>query len=224
VFTGLAAGTYNIVVMDSSGCVSAAQKVTINEPNALSFIVLVTCEGENNDSIMITANGGTPPYAYSCDGGQSFQNEPLFQHMAQGIYSVMIQDKNNCTYKREVLAGSCGANLGIYTCCYKQKDCGDILDYMISVRNIGTATAHNIQVTDILPSSLSLVGVQAFGWNILESDQTVIAQLPQLSAGAVASFTINTKANCRSGKILNKVSVISDTTAPKTGISCCSVK
>ena len=56
----------------------------------------------NNGSIIITANGGTPAYQYSINGGTTYQSSPVFSNLGSGIYSVMAKDSNNITTTQSV--------------------------------------------------------------------------------------------------------------------------
>lgn len=49
------------------------------------------CDG----SISVLANGGTPPYQYSIDGGLSYQSTPVYQNLCAGGYTVFVKDTND---------------------------------------------------------------------------------------------------------------------------------
>lgn len=95
VFTGLSAGTYDVVVNDiSSGC-SSTDAITITG-SATSLTVttvegIETCSG-NDGSIDITASGGSGSYEYSIDGGVTFQTSPIFTGLTGGTYTVVVND------------------------------------------------------------------------------------------------------------------------------------
>jgi len=98
IFTGLPAGTYNIVVQDALGCLGSAS-INVNEPPALVFnsnATIATC-GNNNAAISIQANGGTGAITYSIDSGSTFHNSGMFNNLAPGTYYVVVHDANNCT-------------------------------------------------------------------------------------------------------------------------------
>jgi hypothetical protein len=48
-----------------------------------------------NGSIIVTANGGVPPYQYSNNGGLSYQSSPIFNNLTPGVYQVYVKDSNN---------------------------------------------------------------------------------------------------------------------------------
>ena len=100
VFNGLVAGSYVVVVKDANNCVSSGQQVAISQPDSLvSFTtsqVNVLCNGAGTGSITVTASGGTAPYSYSADGGNTYQNSNVFSGLAAGSYVVVVKDANNC--------------------------------------------------------------------------------------------------------------------------------
>lgn len=100
VFSNLLPTTYNIIVQDINNCLSSSQNITITEPSLLSFSATqsnISCNGSNNGSITVTASGGTTPYQYSSDNGQSFQSANTFSNLSDNTYIVLIKDANNCT-------------------------------------------------------------------------------------------------------------------------------
>ena len=63
--------------------------------------------GYDNDtnlgSILITASNGIGPFAYSIDGGLSFQEENLFTNLPAGEYQIVVMDsENNCSYQDQL--------------------------------------------------------------------------------------------------------------------------
>ena len=50
------------------------------------------CNGSSDGSIVVTANGGTPPYQYSIDGGTTWQSSNTFNGLVAGNYDVIVED------------------------------------------------------------------------------------------------------------------------------------
>ena len=99
-FSGLTAGDYQIAVRDANGCVKNGNPVTVNEPPAIGITFLktdVTCYGGSDGSISITASDGTSPYAFSIDGGTSFQNNGgNYTGLTAGSYNLAVRDADGC--------------------------------------------------------------------------------------------------------------------------------
>ncbi len=98
---GLPAGSYEVMVMDDNGCVTAyAQNpVVINEPEALVYEQVlttdVTCNGTASGTIDILASGGTGTIEYSIGDG-IWQTDGLFEELEAGEYELRIRDDRNC--------------------------------------------------------------------------------------------------------------------------------
>ncbi len=75
--------------------------VVISEPTALSAVATgtnVTCNGANDGIITITNPlGGSGTYAYTINGGATWQTSGTFNFLAPGTYNVRIRDAANIT-------------------------------------------------------------------------------------------------------------------------------
>jgi gliding motility-associated-like protein len=99
-FTGLSAGTYDIVVTDDIGCalygdveVLNASLVNIDIVNTNDLL----CNGDADGEIEIIASGGTPILEYSVDGGLTYVVSNVFTGLSGGDYDVIVRDINACT-------------------------------------------------------------------------------------------------------------------------------
>lgn len=96
-FTGLDAGTYNIVVTDGNGC-TYNTSTSLTEPNALAYTNTVGNIVSGSDGqINITVSGGTPPYTYSWTGPNGFTStsEDL-SGLDAGLYTCVVTDNKGC--------------------------------------------------------------------------------------------------------------------------------
>jgi gliding motility-associated-like protein len=94
--SGLAVGTYSVVVNDAHGC-TTSRTVTISEPTPLTAAITFTdiiCFNGNDGTAQAQASGGTAPYAYLWSNG--FANDSVF-FLGAGTYTVTATDANGCT-------------------------------------------------------------------------------------------------------------------------------
>jgi len=103
--TGLSAGTYNVTVTDSVGCISVAT-VVITEPNALlvnpTMIGMPSCNGGSDGTAIANANGGVSPYTYSWNT-TPIQITQSASGLSAGQYIVTVTDANGCIATGNVL-------------------------------------------------------------------------------------------------------------------------
>jgi hypothetical protein len=92
----LPAGTYSVTVTDSKGCTVTTSK-TITQPTILTTVVTTTnvsCDGGNNGSASVTASGGTPPYLYMWNTGNT---QSSLSNLSAGNYQITVSDNKGCT-------------------------------------------------------------------------------------------------------------------------------
>ena len=94
----LVAGTYADTITDSYGCWYITSNITVTQPTQLVITVdtvtPVSCMGNSDGAIMITATGGTPGYTYMWSQGS---NANPVTGLAVGSYTVTVTDANSCT-------------------------------------------------------------------------------------------------------------------------------
>jgi gliding motility-associated-like protein len=97
--SGLANGTYSVVITDNRGC-SLTRSVTVNMPASLSATLSTTpagCNGASTGTASIAVSGGTAPYTYAWSTGASTANVSA---LPAGSISVTVTDANGCTITR----------------------------------------------------------------------------------------------------------------------------
>lgn len=96
-FTGLLAGTYNIVVTDALNCTATAVINLSNQGgpviNAINP-VNINCNGQCTGSISIDATGATQ---FSIDNGATFQALNTFTALCDGTYNIVVEDAIGCS-------------------------------------------------------------------------------------------------------------------------------
>jgi gliding motility-associated-like protein len=100
----LAAGNYEVVVIDQNNC-SDTVTFTINEPDTLVANVVqhinVSCFGYSDGLIEIAAQGGNTPYTYSWSPITSTNS--LVSGLAQGTYTYTVTDDKGCLVSGTVI-------------------------------------------------------------------------------------------------------------------------
>ena len=94
--TGIGSGIYSVTVTDSKGCkanTSVEVGAAIPILGTLSTIP-VTCFGESNGQLTLTASGGNAPLQYNWGGGETGLN---YTNLSAGTYIVTITDALGCT-------------------------------------------------------------------------------------------------------------------------------
>jgi len=93
--TGLAAGTYTVLVTDSTNN-TITESFTITEPVALVPTIVktdITCNFASNGTATVSVTGGTAPYTYFWSNGMTTATAT---NLNVGNYSVTITDANGC--------------------------------------------------------------------------------------------------------------------------------
>jgi len=92
----LHAGSYDAIVTDGTGCADSLT-VVITEPALLVVGITstdITCNGYNDGTATITANGGTGNYIYTWSPDVS--STALASGLNPGSYNITVSDQNGC--------------------------------------------------------------------------------------------------------------------------------
>ncbi|MBO0591260.1 T9SS type B sorting domain-containing protein [Cellulophaga sp. E16_2] len=104
-FVGLGAGTYNIVVTDSSGC-NITETHTITETATLTASAGVsrdvTCNPAGAEVRITNVVGGQAPYTYSFDGGTTFGTASTAILPPGNYNTVVVKDALGCEFAMDV--------------------------------------------------------------------------------------------------------------------------
>jgi len=102
VFSGLASGSYSIIVYDENNCSATIDEDSLfilNPPllTASDYSTFpISCFNSSDGSITINAVGGTGSYLYSLNGGGN-QSQNVFSGLIAGSYLIMVFDANGCS-------------------------------------------------------------------------------------------------------------------------------
>jgi PKD repeat protein len=89
-------GTYGLTVTDLNSCTVESSSIEITEPNYISFVtdsVRVTCFGQNDGEALVGTIGGSEPYFYEWNTGQTTVS---ITGQLAGTYSVTVVDEKLC--------------------------------------------------------------------------------------------------------------------------------
>jgi gliding motility-associated-like protein len=95
-FPWLGPGAYTLLVTDASGQ-TASVPLTISflypQPTlTVSSIVQPSLCSRSDGGFTLNAGGGTPPYSYSIDGGNTFSGTATFSNLSGGVYYALVKD------------------------------------------------------------------------------------------------------------------------------------
>lgn len=92
------AGVYTIYISDANSCINTTV-VTFTEPPLIEINYTadtVICYNDYTSTLTYSAFGGTPGFVYSFNNG-IFTSDTIQYQKTQGIYNILVKDKNGCT-------------------------------------------------------------------------------------------------------------------------------
>lgn len=96
--TGLTTGQYTLTILYDNDC-TWTEQINVELPEPIAFQLQgedTDCPNSSNGSIMVVnAAGGIPSYMYSIDG-TNYQDEPLFEGLSPGEYTIGVRDMFGC--------------------------------------------------------------------------------------------------------------------------------
>ncbi|MBS1486659.1 MAG: gliding motility-associated C-terminal domain-containing protein, partial [Bacteroidetes bacterium] len=206
-FSSLAPGSYNIVIKDAGGCLSASSATTVGSNTTITITTVnhtdATCSGLNDGTITVAAvTGGVTPYTYSTDNGVTFQASNLFSSLAPNTYQVVVKDANGCTSAVSAVIVGAGSTITIATS-KVDATCGGNSDGSITVTSVvggNPAYSYSSNGGTSYQASNVLSGLAANTYSVIVKDNSGCLSTP-------VSVTIN-----------NSVSILPNYT--KTDASC----
>lgn len=89
------ADTYQVNVRDANFCKGSFELI-VGQPNALTLMIDtidISCKGNEDGVVTTIVEGGTEGYQYQWSNNQSTEQ---IINLAEGIYSVVVTDENDC--------------------------------------------------------------------------------------------------------------------------------
>ena len=146
----LSAGTYIVTVTESPTCavISSYKVLTANPLNINCTKTDVTFNGGNNGAATTNASGGTSPYTYNWNTGDTTSS---IQNLKIGTYTVTVTDVNGCskTCSSIVSEPSCGLKLTLSG--VNEKCNGNAKAYILA-----TVSGNNSAVTYLWSNNLTI--------------------------------------------------------------------
>ncbi|MEM9920934.1 MAG: T9SS type A sorting domain-containing protein [Bacteroidota bacterium] len=106
--TGLASGTYTVIVTDANGCTAETMVMVMpGQVDCSDFSIEVSgedvqCFGDENGTATVTTQNGQFPFTYSWSNGAV---DGTIFNLAPATYQVTVIDNNNCLLTGEVTIG-----------------------------------------------------------------------------------------------------------------------
>ncbi|WP_158537898.1 beta strand repeat-containing protein, partial [Flavobacterium sp. AG291] len=174
-FNNLAAGSYNITVMSTTGCTSVTTPITINSVPSAPAVANTTVTQPNCTITTGTITTNTPTgtgLTYSIDG-TTFQTGTSFTGLTQGSYTITVMNTAGCTsVTSPIIINSAPITPAIADITVTQPTCttptgtivinsptGTGLTYSIEGANFQTGTSF----TNLAPGSYSVIVMNASG-------------------------------------------------------------
>ena len=99
-------GTYTLTVVNLLNGCTDFDEVFIEEDSPRNLELDPTdplCNGLNGSLAILNIEGGTQPYFYSLDGGDSFTDDLVIDYLPAGVYEVLAQDANGCETDAQII-------------------------------------------------------------------------------------------------------------------------
>lgn len=189
--TGLAAGTYSVVVTDlSTTCVVEESGVVepADAPELTAVSVNTTC-GQNNGLIDITIDGGTEPFTILWNGNPSTELDRI--NLAPGTYIFLLTDANDCSVTQtfEILPSTqpvidgiavnptCGNDTGSVNITVSQAVSPVVYAWTLD----GAAFSTNEDISSLAPGTYIIVATDGSGCVVRDTFNLIYDNQPVLS-------------------------------------------
>lgn len=196
--SGLCAGTYFLQVTDASSCVTITT-YTVNEPSAITFSTPIisnpVCNSGCNGSATVLAFGGTLPYNYSWNTGNTTNSDT---GLCASLYSILVTDQQGCTSSITIALSNIGGPTG-ETITTTSVSCYGACDGAANITPIGGTPPYNYLWVLGGQTTSSVTGLCGGNYFVQIQDSNGCVRTTSLSIAEPAQFNINqtvVSANC----------------------------
>jgi gliding motility-associated-like protein len=188
-------GSYTVSVTQSGSCTATASYVVTDQRSIPSSTLTIAPEfcGLSDGNIDLSLTGGTAPFLYQWESGQTSQN---LNGLVQGTYTVTVTDANNCTVSAIAVVPENTVSFTLSGASTPNSSCiqnNGALDLTVTGNGTFSYLWSNFSLTEDLqamPSGIYTVTVSA-GGNCTHTAVFVISSdvpSPILSSSIVPSF------------------------------------
>ncbi len=195
---GLGPGTYTVTVTDARGKSNVAG-TTVTDPNlspALTPVKPVDETGGDNGSAAVSVTGGSPPYTYRWDNGETGATA---NQLGEGSHALTVTDAAGCTATAAIRIERNLAQLTIETETLQAIPCAGSADGSLAVNIRGgkqpysvlwSSGSTTVQATGLTAGNYAVTVTDAAG-TIATANQTLNAPGPlSLSVQVIAPATV----------------------------------
>ena len=190
--TGLVSGTYNVIVIDASGCTANGFSNVSNAggPSVTTTSADASC-GISDGTATANATGGSAPYTYLWDDPGA-QTAATATGLASGPYNVVVTDGIGCTVSGTATVGTSGG--ATVTTTAVGENCGNADGSATATATGGTAPYTYLWDDPAAQNTATATGLSAGTYTVMVADASGCSTTSTVTVGgstgpAVASST-----------------------------------
>lgn len=172
--SGLADGTYTLIVTDANGCSSTAGPFTVNPADPIVLddsnvtITPTGCSGNTGEITGITFTGGVNPVVSWSNGANTLN----IQNLAAGNYMLTITDDQNCQVNGTYTVGnSSGLTINTASVVVSNDMCGNQTGSITGVTVSGGTSPYSYEWNgDVTLNTLDLAGLDSGSYHLVVTD------------------------------------------------------
>ncbi|MBL4578241.1 MAG: PKD domain-containing protein, partial [Flavobacteriales bacterium] len=179
--TGLAAGTYNVMVTDASGCIANASVTvgTTGGPAVTTSSSDASC-GNSDGTATATPTGGSAPYGYVWDDPAA-QTTATATGLGAGTYNVTVTDAGGCTVSGTASVGTSGG--ATVTTTAVNENCGNADGTATATAVGGTPPYAYLWDDPAAQNTATATGLSAGTYNVVVTDASGCASTGSVTIG-----------------------------------------